>query len=488
MGQPYSLQNVKTESFKIRRLIIFLVLIWSPLSHRIASAETIRLKSGQTITAPILEYAPDRIKVDVKGIAITYYKDEIESIAIEPAQQRISRSLNVTPPADIISKILPEISKSVVVIEARKENSLMQGTGFFISSDGLVATNLHVVFKARSILIKKKDGMSYPVLSIVNFNEDLDLCVLKIDLLDAPALRWGDSDLLKTGDILFTVGHREGSLYETSSGTFMGKKMLDGEESLQSKMVTGHGNSGGPILDQEGDLVGISKAFDPATGQNFGIPINAAKPYLGYNTLVTVDEFNKLISPAHELTYSGQGSFMAGQFGAASLLFKQALALDPNFLKAKIALAKTYRSMFMENEEFNTWLEVNKQDPENILSYVRLGKISLNRNNFDEGIGYLQKAVDLNSQTPDVYGDLGYAYGKQNRLKESIAAYKKAVDLNPQDADSHYNLAVAYFNKHDFLSAQKYSDKARTLGYAVPESFLSQLQQSFKFGNMFESK
>ena len=458
-----------------------------------AFAETITLKSGNVITARILERADDYIKVDFDDVTLTYYKDEILSIAPDPVPV-IVPVVDLPKPSSFestnqnISNLIEKVSQSVVVVEAKKTNSKIEGTGFFISDDGLIVTNLHVVFKAASIQIRTKNGSTYPAQMVTNYNDELDICVLKINIANSPALPLGDSNQLKRGQIVFTIGHREGSRYQTSSGPFVEKVIIDGEENLKSNFVSGHGNSGGPILDQSGAIVGISKAYSPDTGHNFGIPINVAKNFLNYNHALTIEDFNKQISPANELTYTGQGILLEGRYGEALNYFKKALALDPNYLKAWVGSAKAYRLMLMEEEELAAWQEIHRRDPANIQAYVRMGKISLNRSLIDAAIENLQKATELATQTADVYGDLGYAYGQKGKLAQAIVAYKMAIKLDPQNGDSHYNLAVAYFNKRAFKSAKIYSDKAKGLGYAVPESFITELQKNEKYGNSFEVK
>jgi Flp pilus assembly protein TadD len=467
------------------RLTFILILLYVVFCQS-ALAETIKLKSGRIVNALIIDRQPNYVKVDLSGVTLTYYKDEIESIEFDHAQ------LTEPPPqasvnsTEIIRKLIQRVEKSVVIIDGKKDKNNVEGTGFFISADGLVVTNFHVVFKTRSIEVRTKDGASYPVQFVVNYNEDLDLCVLKVAISDAPALSLGDSDRLKPGEIIFTTGHREGSRYQTSSGPYVGKRIVDGKENLQSKMVTGHGNSGGPLIDQQGLIVGISKAFSEETGHNFAIPINLAKPFLKYGTPVTVAVFNEQFSPADELAYSGQGLLLEGKAGEALNHFKEAINLEPRNLKAWIGSAKAYKFMLMEKEESKAWQEVAKLDPVNVQAHVRLGKILLNNNSIDQGLAQLQKALELAPDTTEIYSDLGFAYGQKGMLNEAIASYKMAIELDPQDGTSHFNLAAAYFNKHDFTNAKTFSTKAQQLGYAVPESFLSQLKEAQKYGTIFE--
>jgi Flp pilus assembly protein TadD len=464
----------------------FYCLLWLSVLCHPAAAEEITFKSGSKLTAKITEYACDHIKVDLNGVALTYYKDDIQSISNTQTSTLDTLKPPIQNPDINITQLIEKVAATVVVIEAKKDNKVTtQGTGFFVSPDGLVATNLHVIFKASSIRVRTKDNQSYPVEFIANYSDELDICLLKINIDNAPVLPLGNSETLKQGQILFTIRHREGARYETSSGPFLGKRTLDGTENLQTKMITGHGNSGGPILDQEGRIVGISKAFSPENGHNFGIPINIAKEFLAFHNPITVTDFDKHISPANALTYFGQGALLEKDYVKALENFKQALSLDPNYLKAWIGLAKVYSTTNRSPDALSSWQEVIKRDPSHLGALMYIGKDYLNRNMLDEAISYLQKVVDLAPQTHEVYQDLGFAYGQKGLLNEAINTYKKAIELDPQDASSHFNLAVAYFNKRDFITANSYCQKAKNLGYAIPETFLTQLEETKKFGNTF---
>ncbi len=461
---------------------LFILLICRP-----AAAEKIQLKSGQVITAPIVERKDDHIKVDVSGVTVTYYQDDILNISSEnPSVEKTpSPDSETKAPALDIAELREKVSQSVVVLEAIKDKSLSEGTGFFVSPDGLIATNLHVVFKANVIKVITKSGKTYPVQYIANYDDDRDICLVKIEITNAPVLPLGDSDGLKAGQTIFTIGHGGGARYQFSSGPYVGKKIIDGEETVQSKIPSVQGNSGGPILDEEGKLIGISTLYTD-DGYNLSIPVNAARKFFNYNALITISDLNQQVSGAYELTFAGNGVFLEGKFEPALENFQKALSLDPNYLKARIGAAKTYTAMNRENEAFAAWQEVNKRDPENAQAHLRLGEIYLNRNLPDEAIGHLQKAIDLTPQDSGAYADLGFAYGQKNLSAEAIAAFNKAVELDPTNASAYYNLAVAYFNNRDFAAAKNFCEKARQLGYSVPESFGEQLNQAQVFQGVFE--
>jgi len=469
---------------KITLKLILFILLFNILVALPASAETIQLKSGKTIAAPIIEQTKDHIKVQVGGVTITYYTDQIESISAESTGEAVDVP-QTFPPAKTsyysIDQISEKVSEAIVVIDTVHGSRRITGTGFFISPDGLIVTNLHVVFNASRIDVILHSGASYPVQYIANYNDDHDICLLKIDIKKAPTVAFGDSEKLENGQFVFTVGHREGARYEFSSGTYHGKKMMEGQEHLQSKIVTGHGNSGGPIMNKYGEVIGLSTLFT-GTGYNLSLPINTARKYFNFNELISLSDLNKKMKGAYALTFLGNGAYLEGKFGPALEQFQQALAENPDHLKAWVGAARSYTAMSMNNDAFTAWQEVVKRDADNVEANRRLGKFYLDRKMPDEALAHLQKAVQLEpDQSSAVYEDLAFAYGEKKMFNEMVAAYEKAIAVDPKSGSAYYNLAVAYFNNRNFDQAQKYSDFAQGAGYPVPESFLKLLKEPKTF-------
>ena len=125
------------------------------------------------------------------------------------------------PPADDSTIALPvqelvqQARKSVVVIhgQGRDRNSMGIGSGFVVSDQGLVATNLHVIGQGRRITVELADGSEKPVRRIHAWDRGLDLAVLKIDSPGLTALPLGDSGNLTSGDPVVALGHPRGLRY-----------------------------------------------------------------------------------------------------------------------------------------------------------------------------------------------------------------------------------------------------------------------------------
>jgi len=194
------------------------------------------------------------------------------------------------------------------------------GSGFIISSDGLILTNKHVASdKAASYTVFTNDGKKYSA-TIIAQNPVQDLAVLKIGGSGFPTVTLGDSDSLELGQTAIAIGNALGEFRNTvsvgvisglartitASGGDAGSETLAGV--IQTDAAINPGNSGGPLLNLRGEVMGINTAVaNGAQGIGFAIPINRAKrdisqvksggdiqaAYLGVRNLAITPDFAK---------------------------------------------------------------------------------------------------------------------------------------------------------------------------------------------------
>lgn len=162
-----------------------------------------------------------------------------------------------------------------------------QGSGFIVDGDGYILTNAHVVSDADKVTVTLKDGRSFTG-QVTGTDQITDLAVVKIDsdgkLL--PTAPLGDSDQVKVGDWAIAVGNPVGldntvtlgiisTLHRTAAEVGISDKRID---FLQTDAAINPGNSGGPLLNADGEVIGINTAIRAdAMGIGFAIPINRAK-------------------------------------------------------------------------------------------------------------------------------------------------------------------------------------------------------------------
>jgi serine protease Do len=162
-----------------------------------------------------------------------------------------------------------------------------QGSGFIIAPDGLILTNAHVVEGAKKIIVRLVDKREFEA-SVIGQDPHTDVAAIKIPVKDSlPALPLGNSDELQVGEWVMAVGNPFGLDSSVSSGIVSAKGRHLGQaydRLIQTDASLNPGSSGGPLINLEGRVVGISKAIVSHGGGNIGIsfatPINLIKEIL----------------------------------------------------------------------------------------------------------------------------------------------------------------------------------------------------------------
>jgi serine protease Do len=159
-----------------------------------------------------------------------------------------------------------------------------QGSGFIISADGLVLTNAHVVKGADQVLVKLTDHREFKA-KVLGVDAESDIAVLKIDGHGLQPVRLGNSDLLSVGDYVLAIGAPFGLEQTATAGIVSAKaRSLPGDGAvpfIQTDAAVNPGNSGGPLFDATGAVVGINSQIYTSSGGNqgvaFAIPIKLAE-------------------------------------------------------------------------------------------------------------------------------------------------------------------------------------------------------------------
>lgn len=202
--------------------------------------------------------------------------------------------------------------KEIKTEDGTEYKQVSSGTGFLINQKGLIVTNKHVVNKEGDFIYKVllNDGSEYEakVLAKDNF---LDIAFLKIEAFNLPYLSLGDSDNLEVGQSVIAIGNALGEFKNTvSSGIISGlsrsiissdkygiSERLD--EVIQTDAAINKGNSGGPLLDLKGDVVGINVAVvEDSSNIGFALPVNSIK-----DIIKSVEQTGRIIRPYVGIRY-----------------------------------------------------------------------------------------------------------------------------------------------------------------------------------------
>ncbi|MBN1690807.1 MAG: trypsin-like peptidase domain-containing protein [Dehalococcoidia bacterium] len=198
--------------------------------------------------------------------------------------------------ADVVEKGYPGVVTITTeqIVNDMFSRSLLQsgaGSGWILDGSGIIVTNNHVVEGARKVVVQFSDGRTSEVTADRVFRDPLtDLAIIKVDLTDLPTVSIGDSGKLRVGDWVVAIGNPLGKGIKAKEGIVSGLKVslsLDEDESLYDLIETSaainEGNSGGPLLNMKGEVIGITSAKIAkigVEGMGYAISINSSLPIL----------------------------------------------------------------------------------------------------------------------------------------------------------------------------------------------------------------
>ncbi len=189
------------------------------------------------------------------------------------------------PPGSPFEDFFEQFRNRQAPEQSQKSRPLGIGSGFIISEDGYVVTNHHVIKDADEIVITLTDGTEYQA-ELKGSDSKTDLALLKIDNVDSlPYVAFGDDDKSRVGDWVLAIGNPFGLGGSASTGIISarGRDIRSGpyDDYIQVDAAINRGNSGGPLFNLKGEVIGINTAiYSPnggSVGIGFSIPSNMAK-------------------------------------------------------------------------------------------------------------------------------------------------------------------------------------------------------------------
>lgn len=224
-------------------------------------------------------------------------RNAVAAIVTRMADPALRKSLSLSAKHEKSAKeIYANCSPAVFCIVAYDMDGdpYSQGSGFFIDSSGIAVTNYHVIQNAFSADITTTNGVTYSGITVLGYDMDQDIAILKIKGSGFSYLPVGDSSQIQGGETVYAIGNPEGLTNTITEGLISNPCRKDVNNMIQISVPISHGSSGGALINAYGEVIGITSA-GLATGQNlnFAVPINAAMA-LSRNNSLTLPQVAKL--------------------------------------------------------------------------------------------------------------------------------------------------------------------------------------------------
>ena len=225
--------------------------------------------------------------------------------AIDGSAQESKSAGEIVPPGQddelldaysrVVVGVVDKVGPAVVSIGVKKlapspasPEQTAAGSGVIITPDGFVLTNNHVIEQANTVEVGLTDGSSLSG-HVVGTDPATDLAVLRVEANGLPLAELGDSEKLRAGQVAIAIGNPLGFQNTVSTGVVsaLGRAMRGEsgrliENMIQTDVALNPGNSGGPLVDSRGRVIGINTAMvSMAQGLSFAIPVNTAKWVMG---------------------------------------------------------------------------------------------------------------------------------------------------------------------------------------------------------------
>ena len=345
-------------------------------------------------------------------------------------------------------KVYRDSSPAVVVVVAIDKEGRAEslGSGFIVREDGAVVTNYHVIHMASDIMIKTGTKVR-DVEGVLYVDPENDLAIIKMEGKGYPTVRIGDAGNLRVGEKVYVVGNPHGLENTISEGIVSGIREVDATRKLlQITAAISPGSSGGPVFNDNGEVVGIATfLIADAQNLNFAIAVNLVTPGLSRKELAKPQNACQVDyrSTAACWYYEGLAWGIAGRLDKATEAFKRSLSIDSKRVDTYVNLGVTYAKAERYDDAVRMFTEALKMDSNKPDVLALLGATYGEMGKYSEALATFKSSNSFKPEATTYY-NLAIVYGKMDRHAEALEAAKEAVRLKPEYADAHGYLGFEY--------------------------------------------
>jgi len=371
------------------------------------------------------------------------------------------------------------------------------GSGFLYQREGELYSVLsanHVIDEKIACLIITHDGTSYKASQITRPVAGIDLAIIQFNSkVEYKLGELGDSTQLKPTNQLYVAGAPGASeaiparLVQTNPGRLIQKvdQFKDGYTIMYDNSTL-PGMSGGPVLNEQGKVVGIHGRGDRSqdqskTGRNMGMPIEIVKDPAQYAVVKkenpkeaaekiffegflleiqgkrqdALEKYSEAIklNPNYDAAYSSRGNLysLSKDKDKALADYNQAIKINPNNSAAYIGRGSVFYGIGDKEKALTDYNQAIKINPNNSVAYTVRGIIFDDKREYDKAITDYNQAIKINPNNSFAYNNRGNSYSNKGEYDKALADYNQAIKINPIDSSPYNGRGTIYSEKgeHD---------------------------------------
>jgi tetratricopeptide (TPR) repeat protein len=339
--------------------------------------------------------------------------------------------------------------------------SLNRGTGFFVSADGLVVTNYHVVEGGTFATVTASDGKKLVVQGVVAVNPKADLALLKVDAAghSLPVLRLAQSTPPAIGTHVFAIGNPLGLTNTLSDGLVSGMRTLDQNyvniELIQTSAPISPGSSGGPLMLADGQVIGVTVAgMDNGQNLNFAIPAAQARKLIDARgepqpvAVAAPPRFPEAVtggsptSPASARNPQSLSPLEVAALMADHHRYSDAMQLlrtldsshqkVPHYWSLLGRVQKGFKNYGVAEDAYRRAIKLK---PDYKYPYERLGQLLADRGRFDEALDVYRTEAKIDPTASAPYRSASFVAMKTGKFHQALLLIDMAIQPAPESAE-----------------------------------------------------
>ena len=345
-------------------------------------------------------------------------------------------------PAQTVPEIAEKALASTVYLEMQDSNGLPLGvgSGFFVL-ENLIATNYHVIKEAMRGTAKLVGKSTiYTIEGVTAVDKANDLVILKVTASGIKSLPLGNSDVVRIGEAVYVAGNPKGLEGTFSNGIISSLREKSITERLQMTAPISPGSSGGPVLNNKGEVIGVS-VMTLVGGQNlnFAIPVNILKALLEQSSTAMPFTHVDPVRFAEVYLRWGKEKYKLGNYENAIADYDIAIQLNPDHADIYNNRGNAKHQLGRYDAAITDYDIAIQLNPDHADIYNNRGNAKHQLGRYDAAITDYDTAIQLKPNYAEAYNKRGRAKHKLGRYDAAITDYDTAIQLKPNHAEVYIN-------------------------------------------------